>query len=787
MSKYYEVLSNYSELSEKELNEYCNDLYSLKYAIDDCNLELFKYLFNNSKDFIFDELCDLTTKCAFVNNGKALDILKFLLNLDDDLYYENDVLFFKSYELDNISIVKYLYETYEKDNINLELEYCLLNSCTNASIDCVKFFHEIDPEYILNNKIYVNENEELIYSMFCKTCSFLKNDPDKSLKLMKYLYDLRPDLTILSDNFSDEIVISIHKHCINSLKWLFSKCNKKSLFVSTNQYSETKIVNLFLISLVECDDNITNFIYDQFKDEIDTNISNNFSNFFKELYENKTEFWYVDFDEVMNSINNSIIKLFDLQILDIEKNLKDIFEFFLLNHNIKLSKYLFEKYKDKILSLSIDFNKLINDLLSHNLYLNIKYKCKLINIFIFLYEIKQNFVIDSKCFEKICINNYDSNVIDFILEKQRDIYNLINLNEIFCKIFEKNINFDYITYFFEKFNEIDLSYNNEYNFRIACEKSDDFLIEWLLEKKPDINISADNEYAFKIACRNNDITLAKLLLEKKPDIDISVDNEYAFKKACDNENIQLAKWLLEMNPNIDISTENEYAFCKICEIGDLIFANWLLKLKPDINLSINNEYPFYLACINGHHHIAKWLLEKKPDIDISVNNEYIFIDSCKNNEYLIVKSLLKIKPNIDISINNHEVFVYMCENNYINLATLFCSLNNNYEIELNDELFIEDEFVHNFEVFTVNNNYYDLIQNELDQNNMYVVSWSIKKIFKILGIKNIDSPEDCCICLETSNIITQCNHYLCLKCLNNLKNISCPLCRTILSGYYSIE
>ena len=46
----------------------------------------------------------------------------------------------------------------------------------------------------------------------------------------------------------------------------------------------------------------------------------------------------------------------------------------------------------------------------------------------------------------------------------------------------------------------------------------------MIEKKPDIDISFNNETPFCVACENNNLSVAQLLYEIKPDIYISADN-----------------------------------------------------------------------------------------------------------------------------------------------------------------------------------------------------------------------------------------------------------------------
>jgi hypothetical protein len=47
--------------------------------------------------------------------------------------------------------------------------------------------------------------------------------------------------------------------------------------------------------------------------------------------------------------------------------------------------------------------------------------------------------------------------------------------------------------------------------------------------------------------------------------------------------------------------------------------------------------------------------------------------------------------------------------------------------------------------------------------------------------------DDCCVCYETTNTYTNCNHPLCNSCVNQLRNRICPICRTDLKEGLSIE
>ena len=51
------------------------------------------------------------------------------------------------------------------------------------------------------------------------------------------------------------------------------------------------------------------------------------------------------------------------------------------------------------------------------------------------------------------------------------------------------------------------------------------------------------------------------------------------------------------------------------------------------------------------------------------------------------------------------------------------------------------------------------------------------KRIKTIKIDNIVFNDKCCVCLEEANCLTECNHNMCLECVDRLKEHICPLCR----------
>jgi hypothetical protein len=63
------------------------------------------------------------------------------------------------------------------------------------------------------------------------------------------------------------------------------------------------------------------------------------------------------------------------------------------------------------------------------------------------------------------------------------------------------------------------------------------------------------EDTFNDAYLKNHLVMTKWLCEIKPDINISAENDYVFRFACENGHLVIAKWLYKIKPDIKISAE----------------------------------------------------------------------------------------------------------------------------------------------------------------------------------------------------------------------------------------
>lgn len=83
---------------------------------------------------------------------------------------------------------------------------------------------------------------------------------------------------------------------------------------------------------------------------------------------------------------------------------------------------------------------------------------------------------------------------------------------------------------------------------------------------------------------------------------------------------------------------------------------------------------------------------------------------------------------------------------------------------------------------------YNEIDKILEDIKLLLIKLKFDKItskFKTINVvepfedKYLDDEliDECCVCLDKTNMKTNCGHYLCVLCWDNLKNKDCPMCR----------
>jgi ankyrin repeat protein len=329
----------------------------------------------------------------------------------------------------------------------------------------------------------------------------------------------------------------------------------------------------------------------------------------------------------------------------------------------------------------------------------------------------------------------------------------------------------------------------KYNWAIvwACEGGFMEIAKWLYEKRDEYYQYYPlyiMEYAFMWSCMTGKLDIIKWIYSVKPEININADcgdnddggfensDVNGFTMACTNGKLDVAKWLLEIDPIKTLSGIDEFdTFALVCKerkyqnditgesYDPILVLKWLLEIKPDINISKYNEMAFYYTCVYENIDTAKWLLEIKPDINISIDNDFIFRKSSPNSK--IIKWLLEIKPDINIEANSHEAFKNACDGNDMEAVKFLISLN-------------PEKY---FAKFTKYGS---------------VESWKIKINYirkKTVEIK-LDDIQECPICMDkNSQVITNCKHPYCVKCIKKVCEIEnkCPTCRSTITDMYPFK
>ncbi len=289
--------------------------------------------------------------------------------------------------------------------------------------------------------------------------------------------------------------------------------------------------------------------------------------------------------------------------------------------------------------------------------------------------------------------------------------------------------------------KLDIYYDNEATFLIACKNGHFEIAKWLYQIKVPLNI----EKAFLNACKNGHFTIAKWLYEVYPNIHIS---EEVFLNTCENNYFRINQWLYEVNPKLNISDQ---AFLQACQNDNFKMVQWIYQINPNIDLLTNNNIAFYICCGLGNLEIAQWLYEKNKEPSfIKEGFENIFYEPwygekfCVKSKINVAKWLYSLDNTLDPSIFLYE----KCPISFF----IFEILEWFYTVKPSFIDYFDDEKCKN-----MNDDYFTEFIWKKRHINMLNYTEKIKKVKKI-GV--------CNICLETANIITNCNHQYCNTCIN---------------------
>lgn len=215
----------------------------------------------------------------------------------------------------------------------------------------------------------------------------------------------------------------------------------------------------------------------------------------------------------------------------------------------------------------------------------------------------------------------------------------------------------------------------------------------------------------------------------------------------------------------DIKFLNNSFFCEVRGfISNINYYNMFNELPDDVKNDLKLETNRVYNIIN--------------DIKSDTINMSFFLDNVKDVggikidiEIYYAKYIHNDKENIKIGFN-----VYLKDTPNISMQCLtFFGFESEIKSLTNyiyNLLFYVYIFLNNFSYDSLFNNFYH-------KDDIVLMKEMRLRTLRLFG--NLDSL-DCCVCLEKSITLTECNHILCNRCFSKLVPKICPLCRTILEN-----
>ena len=545
-----------------------------------------------------------------------------------------------------------------------------LKICKFGNIIFIKWFLSLNKDI----NIYMNSafNTLIMYEHY-EQAIFFYNYSDNS----KYI-------DLINNNFSS-IKELIRKNNIFMIQWFlnnFNDMNKVQFLIYLElreniiqliKYDNCEILNFILKRYKLKNNNLIKILYQyafkNYKFNSLTYLSNNFI-----LKDYKLD---LDYKTIfINSVKNNYYSIIDILI----KNIKDyqwlnIISYYEDNNNI--FSYLMENY--------YDYLEVNEDLFFDILYTGNLGCLKIFNKF---YKGTVDYTKIGNDDYVLLISYNNTDLLDYVFNLNKDV--CFNNNDYIIKLIVKLNKYNILKWFFNKFTfnnlQIDDDYlyytaimNNNLNIiqllydhddidkfnenkkkylKIASQTKDISVFRWFENKFDNIDLSFDNNILINNCITSNNIILLKYLLNKI-DIDINYDEGIIIRTAFGNNLNEVIKFLFDKYDNIDVFVKNEIIMKYAIEDGDINMIDLLYNYNSNFNLSKDNEYLFRIACKMDNIDVVKWLYNKKNDINYSINNHEIFYYVCDHNYIDIASFFQELNSELyEIKIKDDEIIEY---------------------------------------------------------------------------------------------------------------------------------
>ena len=781
----------------------------------------FKELFKNSLDSNHESIIEY---CFEKLKEFNIDIHNYHQQILEHAYHEGILHLIEKYDISNSYELKHFnivfIKNILKNNIQVILK-CLNKNFNQNNIELDNIFH-----YIIttgNLQIYNLMKEKFpLYKIQQKYIIELIND-DNFTFFQKVIEDF--DKEKIEEKKDDYLVLISKGGNTYFLDWYFSyfenqisNYNLEKCFYllvkygyfsqALNIYEKYENHELLELDLYKKNFELLLFVIKQdnlemaqwFFEKMDTQNKIKFSIYFE---------YYHYIHNILENDNVDILDfIFKLYQIEDKIIIKKAMTIALRKNKINCLIYLLNKYDIKENSLKIN----IKDYFIHALRY---YNYDLIDIIIknnteynWLYVCALN---DNKLFFHYLINEYK----DYIIMNEELFYNLCfegKLEETKILLhYYKEIDFSKITAehlailvsyndlemieYLTKLNKnIDFNFNNCYLLRLSILLNNKTIINWVLKNVSNLDLHIENNFIFKTVIYNNNLKLLKQLYEYSNTIDFQEQNNYYLKLSSQLENHDIFIWLLGIiNKEINLHEYDDIYLKNAVTVNNIPLVKYLLNHDDFRDFDINFNEGYIIKTCFGYHYVEliQYLFEKFKNINVLIqnevimqyavedgdleliellynycsnfnlsrNNEYLFRTACKMDKVEIAKWLMSKKPDIQYSMNDHEIFYFVCDQSYIEVAKYLAELDTLYELNI--------------------------------ENNK-IISYSIKKELIIQNSpKKVDNIENCPVCFDHSELITNCSHQFCVDCLENVNNknieLVCPLCRCKVDLIYKVE